>query len=144
MPSGTFTHTTVIDRAPAEVWNELMKSETWGNIGPVDDVWDPTHDAAGVLTGYRWSTNVANRKFVGTAAVVDHEAPSRYVIDLDAGEMAGKISIDLVGGNPSTELTVELEFRTKGMLSSMFFPLIRDAIAKGFPDQIEGFADSLA
>jgi hypothetical protein len=34
-------------------------------------------------------------------------------------------------------VTVEITFRTKGMLSAMFFPAIRQALSTGFPQQIE-------
>ena len=141
MPSASFAHAVSIDRPIAEVWTTLMVPETWANIGPVDEVWDPEFDGD-TLIGYRWSTNVGGKAFRGTAMAVGHEAPTSYVVDLDAGEMAGRITIELSTRSPDTAMTVRLDFRTKGMLSSMFFPLIRDAIGSGFPKQIEDFAAS--
>jgi carbon monoxide dehydrogenase subunit G len=144
MPAASFQHSVSI-AAPIEmVWDALMRADTWENIGPVDRVWDPVHDGDGILTGYRWSTQVGGKRFEGIAESVFHDAPHRYVIDLDTGEVAGRIEIAMTGGNPATELTVTLDLRTKGVLSSMFFPLIRDAIGSGFPQQIEGFARSIA
>ena len=35
------------------------------------------------------------------------------------------------------EVTVEITFRTKGMLSAMFIPAIKAALASGYPQQIE-------
>lgn len=142
MPSSSFEHSLEIDLPADQVWDALMLPETWQNIGPVEDVWDPEFDGE-TLIGYRWSTTVGGRAFTGTASAVSHERPTGYAIDLDAGEMAGRISIELAEKSPETEMRVRLDFRTKGMLSSMFFPLIRDAIAKGFPQQIEAFAARL-
>jgi hypothetical protein len=67
------------------------------------------------------------------------------VIDLDAGEMAGKIDATLSDGNPGgTDIEVSIELRSKGMLSSLFFPAIKSAIGGGFPDQVEEMATALA
>lgn len=142
MPAASFRHSVTIAAPAHTVWERLMDAGTWENIGPVDRVWDPVHDG-GVLTGYRWSTEVGGRRFEGTARTTGHEAPHHFSIDLDAGEMAGTITIDLLEGNPATAMEVVLDFRTKGILSSMFFPLIRDAIGSGFAGQIEEFAAGL-
>jgi hypothetical protein len=45
--------------------------------------------------------------------------------------------------NPSTAVTVEITFRTKGMLSAMFFPAIKQALASGFPQQVEDLAAAI-
>ena len=40
-------------------------------------------------------------------------------------------------GNPGgTDAVVAIEIRSKGLLSSMFFPAIKNAIGSGFPDQV--------
>lgn len=40
-------------------------------------------------------------------------------------------------------MTIEITFRTKGMLSAMFFPAIRQALASGFPQQIEDLVTAI-
>ncbi len=143
MPSATFQHSLSVDAPREEVWAALQSPNTWENIGPVNRVWDPTFDGD-FLTGYQWATEVAGRDFTGTANAIQHDEPHRYVIELDAGEMAGVISIDLGEGNPSTAIDVTLDFRSKGMLSAMFFPVIRSAIQNGLAQQMEDFAASLS
>jgi carbon monoxide dehydrogenase subunit G len=143
MPSSSFEHSIAVDAPIGRVWDALMLPDTWAAIGPVQEVWDPVFDGP-TLVGYRWSTTVGSKAFNGTARAVAHDRPTSYATDLDAGEMAGRISIELVERSPETEMLVRLDFQTKGLLSSMFFPLIRDAIAKGFPQQIEDFAGAIA
>jgi len=143
MPSASFQHSLSVDATRDQVWKALMDPETWAHIGPVNKVWDPEFDGE-ILSGYQWSTEIGSRDFNGTANVIEHSAPDRYAIDLDAGEMAGTIDITLSDGNPTTDLDVTLDFRTKGMLSAMFWPIIKDAIGKGLPGQMEDFATTLS
>jgi hypothetical protein len=43
----------------------------------------------------------------------------------------------IAASNPRTNVTIEITFRTKGMLSAMFFPAIKAALSSGFPKQVE-------
>jgi len=43
-----------------------------------------------------------------------------------------------------TAITVTLEVRSAGLLSSMFFPVIATAIGNGLPKSVEEFAVGLA
>ena len=49
----------------------------------------------------------------------------------------------IAADNPDTDVTVEITFRTKGMLSAMFFPAIKQALSSGFPQQIEDLASAI-
>ena len=61
----------------------------------------------------------------------------RFQLVLDTSEMAGTITAELSPGNPGgTDAVVEIEIRSKGLLSSMFFPAIKNAIGSGFPQQV--------
>ncbi|MEA3503165.1 MAG: SRPBCC family protein [Actinomycetota bacterium] len=136
MPSATFTETIEIDAAPAEVWDRLQAPGIWESVGPVQKVWDPETDN-GVLTGFKWSTDIGGKVYKGTGTALEHVRPDRYVLDLDAGEMAGKITADLSSGNPGgTTAEVSIELRSQGMLSSLFFPAIKKAVGSGFPEQV--------
>ena len=99
----------------------------------------------GVLLTFKWSTDIGGKVYEGVGTALEHDRPDRYVLDLDAGEMAGKISTDLSAGNPGgTDVVVSIELRSKGMLSSLFFPAIKRAVGSGFPDQVAGMASQLA
>lgn len=136
MPSATFAESVEIDATPSDVWDRLQESDTWASIGPVQSVWDPVVDN-GTLTTFKWSTDIGGKTYEGVGTALDHDRPSRYRLVLDTSEMSGTINVDLTDGNPGgTVAVVSMELRSKGMLSSMFFPAIKKAIGSGFPDQI--------
>jgi carbon monoxide dehydrogenase subunit G len=136
MPSATFSESTEIDATPEEVWDRLQAPIIWESVGPVENVWDPTTED-GVLRTFKWSTNIGGKVYEGVGTALEHDRPSRYVIDLDAGEMAGKVAVNLSQGNPGgTDAEVSIELRSKGMLSSLFFPAIKNAVGSGFPEQV--------
>jgi hypothetical protein len=56
---------------------------------------------------------------------------------LDTSEIAGDVIATLASVDDGCEVTVEITFRTKGILSAMFFPAIKAALASGYPQQIE-------
>jgi hypothetical protein len=143
MPSATFTETVTIDAAPSDVWDRLQSPSIWESVGPVQKVWDPTIEN-GVLLLFKWSTNIGGKVYEGVGTALEHDRPNRYVLDLDAGEMAGKITSVLSSGNPGgTEAEVSIELRSKGMLSSLFFPAIKNAVGAGFPDQVADMGNEL-
>ena len=136
MPSATFSESVAINVAPPEVWDQLQEPDVWASLGPVQKVWDPIVED-GVLTGFTWSTDIGGKVYEGTGKVLDHDRPDRYQLLLDTSEMAGTITADLSPGNPGgTDAVVAIEIRSKGLLSSMFFPAIKNAIGSGFPDQV--------
>jgi carbon monoxide dehydrogenase subunit G len=143
MPSATFQHTTTIDAAPEMVWDGLQHPKVWESIGPVQKVWDPgTED--GILTSFQWSTDIGGIVYEGTGTATVQDRPDRYELVLDTSEMAGTIVVDLSAGDPGgTIVDVTLELASKGLLSSMFFPMLKRAIGDGFPDQVEEMAGQL-
>ena len=138
MPSATFSESVVIDADPAVVWDQLQEPGTWESLGPVQKVWDPVSED-GVLTGFKWSTDIGGKVYEGTGKALSHQRPDRYELMLDTSEMSGTITADLTPANPGgTEAVVAIELRSKGLLSSMFFPAIKNAIGSGFPEQVTG------
>ena len=136
MPSATFSESVAINVDPPEVWDQLQEPDVWASLGPVQKVWDPIVEG-GVLTGFTWSTDIGGKVYEGTGKVLNHNRPDRYQLLLDTSEMAGTITADLSPGNPGgTDAVVEIEIRSKGLLSSMFFPAIKNAIGSGFPGQV--------
>ena len=117
------------------VWQD---PETWKGVGPIDDVWDATHDDD-LLASFRWSARAAGRSWEGTAArVADTHAPSMSLV-LDSPEVAGRITIDLAANGEGTDLTVTLVARSKGLLAGMFWGVISDALGSGLPGQVDEF-----
>ncbi len=144
MPRATFTHQATAAAPIGLVWARLQDADTWANIGPVEDVSDPELDDSGDLQGFRWSTSVAAKRYPGTAQVTVAEHEERMVLKLDAREVAGSLETHLEpNGDGTTIVTVTLEVVSRGTLSTLFFPIVSEAIAKGLPGQVDTFAESL-
>jgi len=144
MPRATFTHQATAAASSDAVWARLQDAETWANIGPVEDVRDPEVDDSGQLESFRWSTSVASKRYPGTARVTHAEPGERMTLDLDAREVAGSLETHLEpNGDGTTIITVTLEVISRGTLSTLFFPIVSEAIAKGLPAQVDTFARSL-
>lgn len=144
MPRATFTHQAVAGTAPEEVWESLQEAETWSNIGPVEDVSDPETDDEGNLIRFRWATTVAAKRYPGIATVREAEPGERMILDLDAREVVGRLETHLEpDGDGRTIVTVTLEVVSRGTLSTLFFPLVSEAVARGLPAQVDRFAESL-
>jgi len=144
MPAATIQHTTTIDAPRERVWDGLQDPNVWTSIGPVQKVWDPQFED-GVLTGFQWSTEIGGVVYEGTGSAAVRERPGRYQLVLDTSEVAGTITVNLRDGNPGgTEVEVTVEIRSKGLLSSMFFPVVRRAIDDSLPEQVDAIADRLS
>ena len=145
MPRATFTHQATAAASVDAVWARLQDAETWSNIGPVEDVRDPEIDDSGQLQSFRWSAHVAAKRYPGTAEVTAAETLERMVLSLDAKEVVGSLETHLESnGDGATIVTVTLEVVSRGTLSTLFFPVVSEAIAKGLPAQVDSFAASLS
>jgi len=123
----------------------LQHATTWANIGPVENVHDAVHNGEGNLDSFRWSTTVAARRYPGTAFVAAAEPGERMLLELDAQEVAGTLEARLeANGDGTTIVTVTLQVTSQGTLSTLFFPVISEAIAKGLPAQVEHFAAAMS
>jgi len=141
MPRASFTHQVTVPRSADEIWEQLQVAETWSNIGPVEDVWDAEHAEDGQLQRYRWSTTVGPRSYRGRAKVVASEPAHLMRLDLDATEVVGTLTTRLSqNGTDATQLEVTLEIESRGTLSTLFFPVVSDAVGRGLPRQVEEFA----
>ena len=84
---------------------------------------------------------VGSKAYDGKAWVTGYDLISRYELTMDSSEIAGDVVATLVPtGDTSCDVTIEITFRTKGMLSAMFFPAIKSALSSGFPQQVEDIA----
>ena len=84
------------------------------------------------------------KRYPGTARVATAEVGERMRLELDAREVAGTLETHLsANGRGSTVVTVTLEVISRGTLSTLFFPVVSEAIAKGLPAQVDRFAAGL-
>jgi carbon monoxide dehydrogenase subunit G len=143
MPTARFQHEAETDRTVEEVWLRLQDVETWANIGPVEEVWDPVHDEKGLLLGYHWSTSVGPTRYKGRADVVETREHSFMTLDLDGGEIAGVLTTRIEHNGGGARIVVDLRIASKGALSAMFFPLVAEVVGRGLPEQVDRFVAGL-
>jgi len=144
MPSASFSHAASVSTPADAIWDRLQAVDSWSNIGPLDNVWDAVHDGDR-LRSYKWRTTVGPTSYDGKAIVISSERPHLMRLDLDAGEMAGSLETRMTeNGDGSTKLVVTLEVVARGMLSTLFFPVLSEAVGRGLPQQVEQFARSFA
>jgi hypothetical protein len=137
MPAATFTHTATTPATIDTAWSALQDPDTWSMIGPVASVSDPEYADDGTLISFDWVADVGGKKYGGVATTTAHEKPNRLELTMDTSEIAGDVVATLASVDDGCDVTVEITFRTKGMLSAMFFPAIKSALASGYPQQIE-------
>lgn len=143
MPSATFSHTVQTDASAEAAWAALQDPNTWLSIGPVSSVSNPVLRPDGTLAGFDWVADVGGKGYDGKAVGGDYEAPHRFTMTMDTSEIAGDVIASISESDETVEVAVQITFRTKGMLSSMFFPAIRTALSSGFPRQIEDLVASI-
>jgi hypothetical protein len=140
MAQATFTHTVDVTVSNQEAWDALQNYQTWGNIGPVSNVSNPVNQPDGVLKSFDWVAMVGSKAYDGKAWVTGYDKISRYELTMDSSEIAGDVVATITPVDDTCDVTIEITFRTKGMLSAMFFPAIKSALASGFPQQVEDLA----
>lgn len=143
MAQATFSHTVNVAVSNQVAWDALQNHETWGNIGPVSGVSNPVNQSDGVLSSFDWVANVGSKAYDGKAWVTDYDLISNYQLTMDSSEIAGDVVATITPVGDTCDVTIEITFRTKGMLSAMFFPAIKSALASGFPQQVEDLAASI-
>lgn len=127
-----------------EAWKALDKPSTWEGIAGVDRVIDPFIDDEGRLRGFSFETMIGGRSYRGRAEPherVDGSVMSWYV---DNPQVTGVIAVHLddhEGGR--TEVKVDLEVESAGILSALFFPAMASALRNGFPRAVDDFAARL-
>jgi hypothetical protein len=140
MAQATFSHTVNVAVSNQQAWDALQDHKTWGNIGPVSGVSNPMNQRDGVLKSFDWVADVGAKAYKGKAWVTDYIMLSRYNLTMDNSEIAGDVVSTITPLEDSCDVTIQITFRTKGMLSAMFFPAIKAALASGFPQQVEDLA----
>ena len=139
MPSDSFSHHATAMASPEQVWARLQLPDTWEGIAGVDRITDSTVDGGGALRGFSFVSNVAGREYLGTATSAGREEGRVLAWDIENSEITGRITVRLSPIDDGTSVTVSLDVRSAGMLSSMFFPVVSRTIGSGLPESVNGF-----
>lgn len=143
MPSASFTHTVHVDRTRGQAWAALQSADTWAGIGPISSVSNDVVDPGGILRSFEWAADIGGKTYRGTTTTIETVVPERFALRLDTSEIGGTILAVLAERDGGCDITVTLGLTTKGLLSAMFFPAIKGALASGFPQQVEDLASSI-
>jgi hypothetical protein len=144
MPFATFRHTAAAQAPAPEVWEALQDAATWGAIGPIDEVFDATHEEDGALTGFGFRTSAAGTTWEGTARRVAVVPGERVEFALSTREIKAKLAIELTDAGDQTDLAVRLEAEPAGMLATIFWGVVREAITSDFTRRVDEFAAGFA
>lgn len=144
MPSQTFTHTTTARAPVQEVWIALDRPETWEAIGGVDRVFDPEIDDEGRLRGFSFDTMAGGRKYLGKATPRRRVEGHVMAWDVANPEVQGVTTVEVEPDGTETTIRVTLEVESRGLLSTMFFPVVAAAIGNGLPAAVDHFAAGLS
>jgi uncharacterized protein YndB with AHSA1/START domain len=140
MASGTFRHTTRVPVPADRVWTALQNAGTWAGIGPIDGVSGARHRADGTLDSFEWKTRAGGRDWRGSSRTSEAARPHRVVMAFKTRGFQGEIAVDLAPRESITELTATLHVEATGMLARLLWSALDQAIAGGFPDQVEELA----
>jgi carbon monoxide dehydrogenase subunit G len=144
MPSARFSHQATTSADVDEAWAALQRPDTWGQLAGVQDVSSPSHSAHGLLEQFLFVVAVAGQRYSGTATTVRHTPLEEMALNIRSSELEGTITVALAPIDASTELNVSLELAPKGLLSTMFFPAITQAIGGGLGRQVDDLAARMA
>lgn len=139
----TFTHSAQLHVARPTAWTSLQDPATWAGIAGVDEIRDARFTDDGTLAGYAFTVQAGPHTVRGSATTVLVAPNSTMRIDIASAEMTGWIQATLAGEDHAPVVTVDLSMRPKGLLATMFYPLIAQAVGREFPAHVQGFADRL-
>ncbi len=140
VPRDEFSHTAIADASPEVIFAALDEPATWEQIGGVDRVTDSVVDADGRLQGFSFEVRAAGKNYVGSATPIERVDGELVAWNVDTSEVRGTTTVALRPVDTSTEVTVVLEVESKGLLASMFFPVIAAAVGSGLPKSVDEFA----
>jgi hypothetical protein len=125
------------------VWKELQRPSTWAQIGGVERLSEERFNQNGELLGYRFAIIVGGSEYLGTATRSAAIKEKYMVMQIDSTQVRGEISVGLEPEGDATWVALSLSIASKGLFSSMLFPLIVKGVAGGFDDAAARFVHSL-
>ncbi|MCJ7726430.1 MAG: SRPBCC family protein [Acidimicrobiia bacterium] len=142
MPLATFRHSATSNAAAPDIWDALQTADAWGGMSLIDSVSEEAHDEAGRLVSFRFTTTAGGRTWEGTARNVSSVPGEHMDLTLNTKEIRGRMGIELAPEGGQTTVAVRLEVEPAGMLATLFWGVVREAITTGFNRQVEEFAAS--
>ncbi len=143
MPGKTFTASASTTAPIGAVWDRLQVPETWEGISGVDSVFEPRHDDAGQLVGFKFHSTAVGRQYEGTATPGPREHESSLTWNIATSEIEGWVRVDLQPLEIGTRLDVSMHVESVSMMASFGFRFIASAIANGFQETADHFAQSM-
>lgn len=143
MPGQIFTARASTTASIGEVWNRLQVPATWEGVSGVDSVFEPRHDEAGQLVGFKFHSTAAGRQYEGTATPGPREHESYLTWDIATSEIKGWVRVDLKPLDNGTRIEVKMHVEAVSMMASVGFVFIASAIANGFRETADHFAESM-
>lgn len=140
LPRQQFSHIAIAAAPRETVWASLDRPETWKAISGIDRVFDSTVDGHGRLRGFTFDTEVAGRRYRGTATPSRRVEGSAMGWNVRNSEIQGVIDVALADTGVGTEVSVTLDVENVSFMTGMFFPVIASAIGSGLPSAVEAFA----
>jgi carbon monoxide dehydrogenase subunit G len=143
MPGQTFTASASTRATVGAVWDRLQVPETWEGISGVDSVFEPRHDESGQLVGFKFTSTAAGRRYEGTATPGPTEHEASLTWDIATSEIKGWVRVDVHPDDTVTRIQVTMHVEAVSMMASFGFPFIAAAIANGFQETADHFAESM-
>ena len=114
--------------------------ETWKKIPGVDQIVASEADDSGRLESFTFEATMGGRAYRGQARRRDRVEGEHISWAITSPDISGAIAVDLEPADAGTAITVALTVTVEGFLASMFFPVITQALGRGFPGAVEEFA----
>ncbi len=125
------------------VWDRLQVPATWEGISGVDSVFEPRHDESGQLVGFKFHSTAVGRQYEGTATPGSREHQTSLTWDIATSEIKGWVRVDLQPLDDRTRIDVSMHVESVSMMASFGFRFIAAAIANGFQETADHFAESM-
>jgi hypothetical protein len=143
VPSTEFEHTAIAPVTREIAWRQLQKPETWQVLAGVDEVFDVHYAPDGLMTAYRFRATAASQVYEGTATTVEATSPSMMAVEIATSEVTGRITTNLADTGDGVAVSVTVALTSRGFLSTLFFPVVSQALSSGLPKQVDTFATRL-
>lgn len=143
VPGQTFTASASTSASVGEVWDQLQVPATWEGISGVDSVFEARHDGSGQLVGFKFTSTAAGRQYAGTATPGPRDRESSLTWDIATSEIKGWVRVDLQPLDNGTRIAVTMHVEAVSMMATFGFRFIASAIANGFQETADHFAESM-
>lgn len=143
VPGQTFKANASTTASIRKVWDRLQIPETWEGISGVDSVFEPRHDESGQLVGFKFHSTAVGRQYEGTATPGPREHESSLTWDIATSEIKGWVRVDLQPLDNCTRIEVNMHVEAVSIMASFGFRFIAAAIANGFQETADHFAQSM-